>query len=72
MNREIAIALARIAGYHADSRAFTRLIIEARISREEMNRAWRLGVRAKDAGVRCDCRECAKLGVLSVRSWRHG
>jgi hypothetical protein len=71
MNRETAITLAKVAGYHADSRAFTRLIVEARVNRATMNAAWHAGQQANAAGVRCHCRECTggNIGV-SLRSWR--
>ena len=58
MKRDDALALARVAGYHNDGRAFTRLIIEARVGRPHMNRAWHAGVRARDAGVPCGCTTC--------------
>jgi hypothetical protein len=61
--RDTAIALARVAGYHQDSRAFTRLIIESQVRRDVMNEAWRAGVRAREAGVRCGCRECSNPAV---------
>lgn len=58
MKRDVALALARVAGYHADSAAFTRLIIEARVGRPHMNREWAAGQNAKAGGVRCDCHAC--------------
>lgn len=56
--RAIAIASAKVAGYHADSKAFTRLIVEARVNRQTMNEAWAAGVAARTAGVPCACRDC--------------
>ncbi|MDH4172113.1 MAG: hypothetical protein OEW90_01810 [Betaproteobacteria bacterium] len=58
MKREDALTLAKVAGYHNDSRSFTRLIIEQRVNRATMNRAWHAGTNARAAGVLCDCREC--------------
>ena len=56
--REHALAAAKIAGYHADSKMFTRLIVECRVNRQAMNSAWIHGQRAKEAGVGCHCRDC--------------
>lgn len=60
MTRAVALALARVAGYHADTRAWTRLLIEARVNRPAMRAAYDQGVRARAAGVRCICRECSR------------
>lgn len=57
--RDTALQLAKIAGYHEDSRTFTRLIIECRVNRQAMNSAWHAGQQAKQAGVKCGCRDCA-------------
>lgn len=58
MTRTLAIAHARRAGYHSDTMAFTRLIIESRVNRQTMNQAWAAGAAAYEAGVRCNCFEC--------------
>lgn len=58
MTRTDALTYAKVAGYHGDSKAFTRLIIEARVGRAHMNRAWHTGERAKAAGVPCSCPDC--------------
>lgn len=58
--RETALTLARIAGYHSNSKAFTRLVIESRVNREAMSRAWVDGVRRKANGTGCNCYECAQ------------
>lgn len=65
-DRSTALALARVAGYHNDSRAFTRLIVECRVARAAMNEAWTAGARAKAAGVACTCRECARSTAQEV------
>lgn len=59
--RQISLTRAKIAGYHDDSRSFTRLIIESRVNRQAMNEAWNNGKIAKQNGVRCNCHECSKL-----------
>lgn len=56
--RDTALALMRVAGYHGDTRERVRLIVESRVNRQAMDEAWSQGRRAKENGVRCDCREC--------------
>jgi hypothetical protein len=51
--REFYLAEARIAGYHNDTRTFTRLLIASRVRRELLNEAWHAGRRALSAGVPC-------------------
>jgi len=60
MKRADAIAWIRIAGYHNDSKAFTRLLIENRVSREAANTAWSSGIKAKAGGMGCTCHHCKK------------
>ena len=60
MTRKDALAYMRIAGYHNDKPAFTRLLIEHRISRESANEAWRKGLDAKTVGMKCNCYRCSK------------
>lgn len=57
--RQTALALAKIAGYHNDAKAFTRLIIESRVNRAAMNMAWSLGASAKANGITCTCIDCS-------------
>ena len=59
MTRKAALDLAKVAGYHRDTRRFTRLIVEARVNRAAMNEAWAMGERTRAAGVKCTCIECA-------------
>lgn len=56
--RETALLYAKVAGYHADSKAFIRLIVESRVNREAMNSAWYAGQTAKQNGIKCHCRDC--------------
>ena len=58
MTRKQAIALLRVAGYHDDRRAFTRLYVEHRISFTAAQDAFKAGARARGAGVPCACPEC--------------
>lgn len=58
--RETTLALARIAGYHGDRAAFTRLLIECRVNRQAMNEAFWNGQKARANGVGCTCCECKK------------
>lgn len=57
--RSTAIALARFHGYHADKKAFTRLIIERprTVSANVLQNAWTEGEIAKTRGVGCRCPE---------------
>ncbi len=41
--RELTIEKARIAGYKEDRASFTRLLIEARVSKATLDEAWNLG-----------------------------
>ena len=60
MKRKDALAHLRVAGYHEDKGAFVRLFTEARISYQVATDAYRAGLRAREAGVRCTCRDCNK------------
>ena len=56
--RETAIVKAKSAGYHNDTRDFTRLLVESRVRRELLNEAWYLGREMKAAGMECGCFFC--------------
>ena len=56
--RDMALTAAKIAGYHNDTKMFTRLLIEARVNRQAMNSAWCHGMSARQHGVKCGCRDC--------------
>jgi hypothetical protein len=58
MTRKHSIQYAKIAGYHEDTKSFTRLIIEARVNRQTMNEAFLAGRSAKANGVKCSCSDC--------------
>ncbi len=60
MKRKQGLAWIRVAGYHNDAAAATRIYIESRISREAHDRAFREGERAKANGMPCHCSECSK------------
>ena len=57
--REQVLDSIKVAAYHNDDRHVIRLYVENRISRAAMEQARADGQRAKAAGVRCLCRECA-------------
>lgn len=59
-NRDKALHAARIAGFHDDKHAFTRLVIESRISRKVLDSAWSEGVKQQIAGMVCTCYWCGK------------
>lgn len=48
----------KVAGYHDDRKAFTRLLIENRVGRDAAARAFQVGQTARDRGVPCSCFDC--------------
>jgi ketopantoate hydroxymethyltransferase len=58
MTRKQRLVAMRVAGYHGDTRTFTRLYIEGRVSMPAAQEAYAQGVKAKEAGVPCSCFEC--------------
>lgn len=58
--RQSALIGARVAGYHGDSRTFTRLLVEARVRRELMNAEWQRGADMRKAGIPCGCHGCQR------------
>lgn len=60
MKRKDALTATRIAGYHDDSRSFTRLLVEHRISKQAADNEWTRGKNIKKAGVPCSCHNCKK------------
>ena len=61
--RQSNLIMAKVAGYHNDSKLFTRLVIESRIKRDALNEAWITGASAKLAGVKCLCPDCKLPGA---------
>jgi hypothetical protein len=59
--REHAIVAAKIAGYHADVKTFTRLRCEVRVNNYVLQQAYWAGETAKKNGVPCRCVECSQL-----------
>lgn len=58
MKRKHALEWMRVAGYHGDSAAFTRLLIENRVSKAAADAEWSAGRRAREAGMPCSCTDC--------------
>lgn len=58
MKREHLLTYLRVAGYHNDAAAYTRLLIENRISMKAAKAAFAAGSKARESGVPCDCRTC--------------
>lgn len=56
--RQIALAQARVFGYHLDSARFTRLRIESRVAIAYLREQWIAGIEAKRQGVKCNCVDC--------------
>ena len=65
-NRKLTLDLIRIAGYHDDAKAFTRLYCESRISRAAADKAWQAGAAQKQNGVKCNCLRCSKPKTLAT------
>ena len=59
-NRKLTLDLIRIAGYHNDTKKFTRLYCESRLSRTIADHAWQVGAQQKLNGMPCHCAECSK------------
>lgn len=57
--REVELSYARIAGYHDDSYAMTRALVERQTASEKAIReAFQIGQRMKTNGVKCACPNC--------------
>ena len=58
--RSLALGRMRMAGFHGDRAAFTRLYIESRIVLDRALDAFMEGQRAREAGARCGCFACTR------------
>jgi len=65
MKRNDIIAALRFAGFHADKKSFTRILIENRISTVCAEKAYASGVKLKSEGAKCLCQDCMKAEVRS-------
>ena len=65
-NRKTTLDLIRIAGYHNDTKAFTRLYCESKLSRTAANEAWQVGATQKQNGIKCHCADCSKIKTLAT------
>jgi hypothetical protein len=61
--RQIALDAAKYAGYHDDSTAWTRLVVENRVNRQAMIEAFQSGRRLREAGMKCGCSACKQSAV---------
>ena len=66
-----ALIALRIAGYHNDSKAFSRLYVENRISLLAAKQAWDEGRRQQHAGMPCTCDACPHEGTKAQQP-QHG
>ena len=62
MKRKDALAYIKVAGFHNDSKTFTRLYVENRIAYSGAVKEWRDGA-AMRGKVRCDCHECKEVAA---------
>lgn len=67
MKRKDLLAHLRVAGYHADTHAFTRLTVENRISIPAAREAYMVGVGQRGV-TRCDCAACKSAATPAVAS----
>lgn len=56
--RDLALSHMRVAGYHDNRVAFTRLYLESKISLQVANDAWNTGKKQKKSGMPCSCVSC--------------
>ena len=78
MKRKDVLESIKLAGYHNDSRLFTRLLCENRISRKAADDAYRAGTILRGTGFVCTCSDCIKKPLYTledysdVRTFNHG
>lgn len=63
MKRKDALTLMRVAGYHGDTKGFTRLYTENRISMPAANKEYFRGQDMKTKGIPCGCINCKQQGA---------
>lgn len=68
MTRAMAIEHLRVAGYHDDRGAFTRLYVENRISYEAAKKAYGEGRSLRAQGIGCTCTVCKKAKADEQRT----
>lgn len=61
MSRKHVLTWLKVAGYHNDQASFVRLYVENRVSVSVARQAFSDGARAKQAGVKCSCRDCNSI-----------
>lgn len=58
MTRKTVRSVLIYAGYHSDTKTFTRTYIENRISIQAARAAFQVGYQMKQNGMKCGCDEC--------------
>ena len=66
MTRADALTRARLAGYHADTAAYTRVLTEARVRRAALDEAYMAGQQQRADGMRCECHQCRAAAARGV------
>ena len=56
--RALLESLFRVAGYHGDRAAYTRGLVDHRISQARAKALWLIGAAARKGGVPCSCSAC--------------
>ena len=57
--RSLILASLRVAGYHNDTKTWTRTYVENRVSIQVAKQQWHTGQDMRSKGVPCSCSECA-------------
>jgi hypothetical protein len=65
MKRTDLLNALKNAGYHSDRAAWTRLVVENRVSVATAGGSYARGIEARKAGLRCNCGDCSTLKVAS-------
>ena len=55
MRRVVLLGALQAAGYHDDTRAFVRLVVENPVRLTVAQKEFAAGARAKQRGVKCSC-----------------
>lgn len=69
MKRKDAIELLKLAGYHEDSSAFTRVYLDSNLSRNAADAAYNLGYELKEGGMPCTCAKCIEKPLYTTEDY---
>lgn len=66
MTASNAIAWMQFAGYHGDTAAFARLLVDREVGDLVADDAWIQGVRLRQSGAGCGCADCVNRRSMSI------